>query len=172
MEGTTTTPINTTLQKSDDQITQSLIGANWPSLPIPAETQSQDSPIPPAQKSHTAWKGQQRGPDDYEKDRVGRYAKYFKGNEILPIPEIAEKITPRVLSLVVSDLKTKRLVGLNKDSFEELLRKSGIPCQYFCRKKFCHMGCPASYGTTSGQDSRKGYNHKTLQATAGVSRDP
>ena len=136
MEGATTTPINTTKKKSDDQTTQSLIGANWPSLPIPADTQSQDSPIPPAQKSPTAWKGQQRGPDDYEMDRVGRYAQYFKGNEILPIPEIAEKITPRVLSLVVSDLKTKRLVGLNKDSFEELLRKSGIQCQYFCRKSF------------------------------------
>ena len=27
-------------------------------------------------------------------------------------------------------------MGLNKDSFEELLRKSGIPCQYFCRKSF------------------------------------
>ena len=67
---------------------------------------------------------------------MGKYAKYFNGNEILPIPEIADKIIPRVLSLVVSDLKTKRLVGLNKDSFEELLRKSGIPCQYFCRKSF------------------------------------
>ena len=133
MEGTTNT--NTT-----DNLTsqESLIGANWPSLPIPAETQNetQDSPIPLAQKSSTAWRGQQRGPDDYEKDRVGRYAKYFKGNEILPIPEIVEKITPRVLSLVVSDIKTKRLVGLNKDTFEELLRKAGIPCQYFCRKSF------------------------------------
>ena len=136
MEGATTIPINSTPKKSDEPRSQSLIGANWPSLPIPADTQSQDSPIPPAQKSPTAWKGQQRGPDDYEKDRVGRYAEYFKGNEILPIPEIAEKITPRVLSLVVSDLKTKRFVGLNKDSFEELLRKSGIPCQYFCRKSF------------------------------------
>ena len=119
MEGATT-PTNST------EI-QSLIGANWPSLPIPAESQetndSQDSSIQPAQKSPTAWKGQQRGPDDYEKDRVGRYAQYFKGNEILPIPEIA-------------DLKTKRLVGLNKEIFEELLRKAGIPCQYFCRKSF------------------------------------
>ena len=136
MEGATT-PTNT---QSDPNKTQSLIGANWPSLPIPAESQdtngSQDSPIQPAQKSPTAWKGQQRGPADYEKDRVGKYAKYFNGNEILPIPEIVEKITPRVLSLVVSDLKTKRLVGLNKDIFEELLRKAGIPCQYFCRKSF------------------------------------
>ena len=136
MEGATT-PTNT---QSDPNKTQSLIGANWPSLPIPAESQdtngSQDSPIQPAQKSPTAWKGQQRGPADYEKDRVGKYAKYFNGNEILPIPEIVEKITPRVLSLVVSDLKTKRLVGLNEDIFEELLRKAGIPCQYFCRKSF------------------------------------
>ena len=27
-------------------------------------------------------------------------------------------------------------MGLNKDIFEELLRKAGIPCQYFCRKSF------------------------------------
>ena len=47
-----------------------------------------------------------------------------------------EKSTPRILSLVVSDLKTKRLVGLKKETFEELLRKAGIPCQYFCRKSF------------------------------------
>ena len=128
MEGETATPTKTTT---------SLIGSNWPSLPIPDDPQvSEDSPIQPAQQSPTAWKGQQRGPDEYEKDRVGRFAKYFKGNEILPIPEIAEKIAPRVLSLVVSDLKTKRLVGLTKDVFEELLRKAGIPCQYFCRKSF------------------------------------
>ena len=128
MEGETATPTKKT---------PSLIESNWPSLPIPDDPQvSQDSPIQPAQQSPTAWKGQQRGPDEYEKDRVGRFAKYFKGNEILPIPEIAEKITPRVLSLVVSDPKTKRLVGLTKDVFEELLRKAGIPCQYFCRKSF------------------------------------
>ena len=60
-------------------------------------------------------------PDDFEKDRDGKYAKYFKGNEILPIPEIAEKLTPRILSLVISDLKTKRLVGLKKETFEDVL---------------------------------------------------
>ena len=61
---------------------------------------------------------------------MGKYAKYFKSNEI------AEKIIPSVLSLVVSDLKTKRLVGLSKDTFEELLRKAGIPCQYYSRNSF------------------------------------
>ena len=119
---------------------ESLIAANWPSLPIPADTQdtqeTQDSPIQLAQKSPTPLKGQQRGPADCERDRVGKYAKYFKGNEILPIPEIVEKLTPRILSLVISDLKTKRLVGLKKETLEVLLRKVGIPCQYFCRKSF------------------------------------
>ena len=38
--------------------------------------------------------------------------KYFIGNEIL------------------------RLVRLKKEIFEEVLRKAGIPCQYFCRKSF------------------------------------
>ena len=137
---------SSTSKKYDDDKTEpsqeSLIGANWPSLPIPADFQqttqetTQDSPIQPAQKSPTPWKGQQRGPADYERDRVEKYAKYFKGNEILPIPELVEKLTPRILSLVISDLKTKRLVGLKKETFEELLRKAGIPCQYFCRKSF------------------------------------
>ena len=128
MEGSTTSDT----PKKDSTTQESLIGANWTSLPVPAETQetinSHDSPIQPTQKSPTAWKSQQRGPADFERDRVGRYAKYFKGNEILPIPELVEKLTPRILSLVVSDLKTKKLVGLNKDTFEELLKKAGIPC--------------------------------------------
>ena len=139
MEGSTS-PKNDNDKTEPSQ--ESLIGANWPSLPVPADSPrtiqdtTQDSPIQPAQKSPTPWKGQQRGPADYERDRVEKYAKYFKGNEIQRIPELVEKLTPRILSLVVSDLKTKRLVGLKKETFEELLRKAGIPCQYFCRKSF------------------------------------
>ena len=74
--------------------------------------------------------------EDHEKNRVGKYAQYFKGNEILPIPEIIEKLEPRILSLVVTNLKTRRLVGLKKKGFEYLLRKVGVPCQYFYRKRF------------------------------------
>ena len=141
MEGSTSKK-NDKTEPSQEASQESLIGANWPSLPVPADSprtiqdSTQESPIQPAQKSPTPWKGQQRGPADYERDRVEKYAKYFKGNEILPIPELVEKLTPRLLSLVVSDLKTKRFVGLKKETFEELLRKAGIPCQYFCRKSF------------------------------------
>ena len=131
MEGETTAPTQTT---------PSPIGANWPSLPIPGDTTeaetSQDSPIQPAQRAPQPGKASREDRKNTRQTGVGRFAKYFKGNEILPIPEIAEKIAPRVLSLVVSDLKTKRLVGLTKEVFEELIRKAGIPCQYFCRKSF------------------------------------
>ena len=142
MEGSTSQKKDDKTEPSQESSQESLIGANWPSLPVPADSQrtildaTQDSPIQPAQKSPTPWKGQQRGPADYERDRVEKYAKYFKANEILPIPELEKKLTPRILSLVVLDLKTKRLVGLKKETFEELLRKAGIPCQYFCRKSF------------------------------------
>ena len=127
------------MQSEETQGTQvtSLIGSNWPSLPSEL-----GSTIPPGQRtkpespSPSPWKIQQKNPEDYEKDRVGKYADYFKGNEILPIPEILQKIEPRIVSLVVTDLKSRRLVGLKKDGFEDLLRKAGVPCQYLCRKSF------------------------------------
>ena len=83
-----------------------------------------------------SWKAAQKEPEDYECDRVGKYAEYFKGNEILPILEIAKDVEPRILSLVVTDMKTKRITGLKKEAFEELLRTAGIPCQYFCRRSY------------------------------------
>ena len=67
---------------------------------------------------------------------MGKYADYFKGNEILPIPEILQKLETRIVSLVVTDLKTRQLVGLKKEGFEDLLRKAGVPCQYFCRRSY------------------------------------
>ena len=119
-------------RQSEESQPLSLIGSNWPSLPSES-----GSPIPPGQKSQhenpSPWKIIQKRPDEYEKDRVGKYANYFKGNEILPIPELVEKLEPRIVSLVVTDQKTRRLVGLKKEGFEDLLRKAGVPCQYFCR---------------------------------------
>ena len=91
-------------QSEETQVTN-LIGSNWPSLPSES-----GSPIPPGQKtkpenpSPSPWKIQQKGPEEYEKDRVGKYAEYFKDNEILPIPELLQKLEPRIVSLVVMDL--------------------------------------------------------------------
>ena len=124
---------------------------NWPSLPVPStqksnETASTSSPISLGQKpsenspssstTPASWKIQQKGPKDYGRDRVGKYTEYFQGNVILPIPKISKALEPRILSLVVTDLKIRRLTGLKKDTFEELVLTAGIPCQYFCKRSF------------------------------------
>ena len=114
-------------QRESETPTVSFIGSNWPSLPIPDET---DSPIQPGQKekppSPVPWKVQTKDPEDREKDRMGKYAQYFKGNEILPIPEIIEKLEPIILSLVVLDLKTRRLVGLKTENRTRLCNNNNI----------------------------------------------
>ena len=115
----------------------SLIRANWPSLPLESGIPIQPGQAAKATSQQTSpWKIQQKDPEEYEKDLVGKFAEYFKGNEILPIPEILEKLEPRIVSLVVTDIKTRRLVGLKKEGFEDLIRKADVPCQYFCRRSF------------------------------------
>ena len=114
----------------------------WPSLPgTPAENLTPASTIPPAQKVPSipvSWLTQKNKklPQDYKKDRVEKYAQYFKGNRILPIPKLVEAVQPKTLSLIVSDIKTRRLAGLKKDKFEEILKAAGIPARYFCRRSF------------------------------------
>ena len=37
---------------------------------------------------------------------------------------------------MVTDLKTKRLAGIKKDTFEGLLKAADIPAKYYCRRSF------------------------------------
>ena len=97
--------------------------------PKPEDLSLSSSAIQPAQKppaTPVSWSSQlqkkKKTPEDYENDRVRKYAKYFKENEILPIPELVEAVEPKTLSFVVTDLRTRRLAGLKKESFEELLK--------------------------------------------------
>ena len=45
-----------------------------------------------------------KSPSGYKKDRVEKYAKYFKNNEILPIPELVEAVEPKTV------LRSHRLI--------------------------------------------------------------
>ena len=101
------------------------------------------SAIQPAQKppaTPVSWSSQlqkrKKSSEDHENDRVTKYAEYFKENEILPIPELIEAVEPKTLSFVVTDLRTRRLAGLKKEAFEELLKTAGIPGKYFYRRSF------------------------------------
>ena len=107
------------------------------------EDLSLSSTIPPGQTTPTnavSWstqiQKQKKKPSDYESDRVNKYAKYFRENEILPIPELVQAVEPKTLSFVVTDIKTRRLASLNKEKFEETLKSAGIPGKYICRRSF------------------------------------
>ena len=78
---------------------------------------------------------QKKCPKDYEKIRE-KYEKYFQGNRILPIPELVQEVQPKKISFVVTDSKIRRLAGIKKEIFEELLKAAGIPAKYYCRRSF------------------------------------
>ena len=75
-------------------------------------------------------------PENYERDKVEKYVQYFQKTNILPIPEQADELEPRSLFLVITDLRTKRLASLKRESFEEILKRTGIPCNCFCCRSF------------------------------------
>ena len=76
-----------------------------------------------------------KSPIDFTKSRE-KYTKYFQGNRILPIPELVQEVQPKIISFVMTDLKTRRLAGIKKETFEDLLKAAGIPAKYYCRRSF------------------------------------
>ena len=78
---------------------------------------------------------EKKSPEDYANDRA-KYIQFFKGNRILPRLDLVEVVQPKIISFIVTDLKTRRLAGIKKDTFEEQLKAAGIPVRYFCRKSF------------------------------------
>ena len=50
--------------------------------------------------------------------------------------EFVEAVEPKIMSFVVTNVRTRRLAGLKKESFEEVLKTSGIPGRYFYRRIF------------------------------------
>ena len=63
-----------------------------------------------------------------------KYAQFFIGNRILPIPELRDLVQPKIISFIITDLKTRRLAGIKKETFQELA--AGIPARYFCWRSF------------------------------------
>ena len=121
----------------DDLSPHSMPEDKWPAL---SQTSTPASTIQPAQKVPSrppSWTAQitKKSPIDYKKCRE-KYEKYFQGNRILPIPELVQEVQPKTISFGVTDLKTRRLAGIKKETFEDLLKAAGIPAKYYCRRSF------------------------------------
>ena len=84
--------------------------SEWPTLSATQkETSLPASTIVPGQKTLAvlvSWTTKKKTLEDHEKDRVGKYAPYFKDSIILPIPELLAETEPKTLSFIVKDLRS------------------------------------------------------------------
>ena len=71
-------------------------------------------------------KNHKKDPINYER-MWEKCEKYFQGNRILPIPELVKEVQPKIVSFVITDIKSRRLAGIRKETFEDLLRAADIP---------------------------------------------
>ena len=131
-----TSPVSSSPDIFKDQSPPSKPEERWPALSQPS---SSASSIQPAQKVHSlpaSWTTKIKpSRKNYTKIRE-KYEKYFQENRILPIPELVQEVQPKIISYIVTDLKTKRLAGIKKDTFEGLLKAADIPAKYYCRRSF------------------------------------
>ena len=96
--------------------------ADWTSRPVSQNTEKSSllaSSIPPGKRtpvnnSSVSWLIKRKTAEQHKKDRVGKYAQYFKDNTILPIPGLVETVETKTLSFIVSDFKTRKLAGVRK----------------------------------------------------------
>ena len=108
--------------------------------------------------------------EDYVKDRIGKYAQYFEKDRIEPIPELGEAMEPKTLSFVIPDLKTRRLASLKKETFEKLLKTTGVPCRYFCRWSFATWDVRLPSEDPAQNTDRGHNNNEVFPASAGIQR--
>ena len=120
-----------------DQSPPSKPEERWPALSQPSSSASSIQPAQKVPSLPASWttKITQKSPMDYNAIRK-KYEKYFQGNRILPIPELVQEVEPKIISYIVTDLKTKRLASIKKDTFEGLLKAADIPAKYYCRRSF------------------------------------
>ena len=114
------------------------------------------------------WKVQQRDPADYEKDRVDKYAEYFKEWNFAH-PRDRPKIGTQDPLANRNRPQNKTAVGLKKEGFEDLLRKAGVPCQYFCRRSFATWDVLLPLQGTGCQSGGKQYYDKASSTSATTS---
>lgn len=110
----------------------------WPSLPCGWNNQypslSSDGKQAPKKGS------------EYYLEVSKKYQDFIAGNELLIIPSALEAITRRTIPLLTSDVKTRKLVGVNREGLKEVLKKistlwssCGQRGQMQCRTSCRHM---------------------------------
>lgn len=84
--------------------------------PIFTETET-PSPSP------SAWNKNRQNKDAAYYDRMkDEYRDYIMGKQLLMIAEGLNAVTTRTISLLTSDVKTRKLIGVSRENIEEALK--------------------------------------------------
>lgn len=81
----------------------------------------------PASKSIGMWgdRLKKKGLDYYNSLRE-ECGKFISSNELIAVPSVVETINTRTISLLATDLKTRKLIGVSRDVMEEFLKSLNI----------------------------------------------
>ena len=109
-----------------------------PGQRIPNNNKNNNCPATPV-----SWTIKGKTAEEHERDRVGKYAPYFQCNTILPIPDLMAAVESKTLSLIVTDLRTRRLADLKKGILWGAIENCRHPMPVFLPVKLRHLGCPA-----------------------------
>lgn len=82
------------------------------------------SPTVSPLKTKTVWyKNRPRKKDAvYYTDQSGKFKESFKGNEFLTIPESLKAVNSCIVSMVTTDVKGSKLIGVSRQTKEEALK--------------------------------------------------
>lgn len=79
---------------------------------------------PPVSTEKNAWADNRPVTKDatYNASQKEKFENSFKGNEFLTINEALEAVNTRTISLLTSDIKTWKLIGISRDAMEDALK--------------------------------------------------
>ena len=154
--------LEATPREPEQPVAIALTPTEWPVLPDSLELSLPARSVQPGQRtpnyinnnsSATPFSRtiKRKTAEEHEKDRVGKYVAYFQGTTILSILDLVAAVEHRTLSLIVTDLRTRRLAGLKKRILRGAshagFKKESFgehPMLVFLPAKLRHLGCPAA----------------------------
>lgn len=92
--------------------------------------------LPPVSPVKTTWYENRPKMKDvaYYIAQRGKFEESFKGNEFLTISESLEAVNTHIISLLTSDIKTWKLIGVSRENMEDALKTLHINPKVLARR--------------------------------------
>lgn len=75
----------------------------------------------------TAWKEKRPKKDAvYYANLRTKYEEFIKGNEFLTIPEVLNAVNTQTISLLTTNMNSRKLIGVSRETTEEVLKTVNV----------------------------------------------